>query len=117
MDLKKYQEWTLSTAVYPDAGKNTFNETLYLVLGLSSEAGEVAGKIKKIIRGDNVDPESYISELSDVLWYLTRCCSGVGITLEELAAYNYTKLEARKAEGTIKGEDQSDGSRIITPNT
>ena len=86
MDLKKYQEWTLTTAVYPDAGKNTFNETLYLVLGLSSEAGEVAGKIKKIIRGDNVDPESYVSELSDVHKYLTRSCRGVSISLCDPAA-------------------------------
>ena len=58
-----------------------------------------------------------MSELSDVLWYLARCTDAVGITMEELADYNFNKLEARKKEGTIQGEDQSDGSRIITTNT
>ena len=117
MNINDYQKWTLTTAVYPEAGLKSFNETLYLVLGLASEAGEVAGKLKKIVRGDNIDPESYVSELSDVLWYLARCCDGVGITLEQLAQYNYEKLEARKEKGTIQGEDQKDGSRIITSNT
>ena len=117
MDLKKYQDWTLSVAVYPDAGLKTFNETLYLVLGLSSEAGEVAGKLKKIVRGDQIDPESYVSELSDVLWYLSRAASAVGLSLEDLADYNYSKLESRKTAGTIQGEDQKDGSRITTNHT
>ena len=117
MNLLDYQKWTLTTAIYPDAGKKTFNETLYLVLGLSSEAGEVAGKLKKIVRGDKIDPETYVSELSDVLWYLTRAVDAVGITLEDLADLNYAKLETRKKEGTIQGEDQKDGSRIITSNT
>ena len=87
------------------------------MLGLSSEAGEVAGKLKKIVRGDKIDPETYVSELSDVLWYLARATDAVGITMEELADYNFNKLESRKKEGTIQGEDQSDGSRIITANT
>ena len=116
MNILDYQKWTITTAIYPDAGKNTFNETLYLVLGLASEAGEVAGKLKKIVRGDKIDPESYVSELSDVLWYLTRAVDALGITLEDLAAYNYNKLEARKKEGTIQGEDTSEG-RIITSNS
>ena len=117
MDLNDYNQWTNSTAIYPDAGKKTFNETLYLVLGLASEAGEVAGKLKKIVRGDKIDPETYVSELSDVLWYLSRAASAVGLSLEDLADYNYSKLESRKTAGTIQGEDQKDGSRITTNNT
>ena len=117
MNLNDYNKWTDSTAIYPDAGKKTFNETLYLVLGLSSEAGEVAGKLKKIVRGDTIDPETYVSELSDVLWYLSRAASAVGLSLEDLADYNYSKLESRKTAGTIQGEDQKDGSRITTNHT
>lgn len=117
MDIKEYQIWTNTTAIYPGHGERGFNEALYLTLGLSSESGEVAGKVKKIIRGDTVDPESLVSEMSDVLWYLTRMCDNLGFNLEDLADYSYKKLESRKTAGTIQGEDQKDGSRIITNNT
>lgn len=104
MNINEYQKWTLSTAIYPQAGEHTFQEVNYLTLGLSSEAGEVAGKLKKIIRGDNVPPEAFISEVSDVLWYLARICDNIGITLEELALFSYNKLEERKKTNTIKGD-------------
>jgi hypothetical protein len=74
----------------------------------------VAGKLKKIIRGDEVRPEAFLSEVSDVLWYLTRICDNLGITLEQLADYNHAKLEARKATNTIKGDGDTVESRIIT---
>lgn len=117
MDLNSYQQWTRTTAVYPGANEHGFEEVNYLTLGLVSESGEVAGKLKKIIRGDNVHPESFLSELSDVLWYLTRICDNVGINLEQLADYNHAKLEARKATNTIKGSGESVESRVITNNT
>lgn len=103
MDLKQYQEFTLTTAVYPGAGEHGFQEVVYLTLGMASEAGEVAGKLKKIIRGDDMDPEAFVSECSDVLWYLTRLCDNMGITLEQLAEYNYVKLSKRKEANTIQG--------------
>ena len=114
MDIKKYQEWTLSTAVYPGAGQHNFQEIVYLTLGLASEAGELAGKLKKIVRGDNINPEDFVAEAGDVLWYLARICDNINIDLEQLAEYNCKKLSARKEAGTIQGEDQDDGSRIIT---
>lgn len=114
MNVIDYQNWTISTSVYPGAGEHGFNEALYLTLGLSSESGEVAGKVKKIIRGDTVDPESLVSEMSDVLWYLTRMCDNLGFNLEDLADYSYKKLESRKATNTIKGSGDTNESRIIT---
>jgi len=117
MDVKQYQEWTRTTAIYPGAGEHGFNEALYLTLGLTSESGEVAGKVKKIIRGDQVDPESLVSEMSDVLWYLARLCDNLGFTVEDLADYNYQKLEKRKEMGVIKGDGDTNESRIITDNT
>ena len=103
MQIKQYQDWTINTAVYPGAGSGNFQEILYLVLGLASESGEVAGKLKKIVRGDEVQPEAFISELSDVLWYLARICSHAGITLEDLADYNFAKLTKRLETNTVKG--------------
>jgi NTP pyrophosphatase (non-canonical NTP hydrolase) len=117
MQINDYQTWTITTAVYPGAGEHSLPEGMYLTLGLASEAGEVAGKLKKFIRGDKPDPEGFLSELSDVLWYLARLCDNIGITMEDLADYNYKKLEQRKATNTIKGNGESVESRIITDNT
>lgn len=86
---------------------------VYLTLGLSNEAGEFAGRIKKVIRGDNVDPETVLSEAGDVLWYLTRICDNLGIALEDVAEYNYQKLMKRQKEGSIQGDDVGE-TRIIT---
>lgn len=104
MNLKEYLEFTNTTAIYPDAGKKTFTEGIYLTLGLASEAGEVAGKLKKVIRGDTSNPEAFIHELGDVLWYLVRLCDHFDITLEDLAEINANKLAERKAKSTIKGD-------------
>lgn len=121
MNIVEYQKKTIDFAVYPGAGEHSFQECLYLTLGLTSEAGEVAGKIKKIIRGDSKqDAEGYLSELSDVLWYLTRLCDNIGITLEDLAEYNIKKLQARLDTDTIKGSGdnrEKNGNKIITPNS
>lgn len=116
MQIKQYQDWTINTAVYPGAGSGNFGEALYLVLGLASEAGEVAGKLKKIVRGDEVTPEAFVSELSDVLWYLARICSHAGITLEDLAEFNYAKLTKRQETDTIQGDGDTRENLIITNN-
>jgi len=81
---------------------------IYHVLGLTNEAGEVAGKVKKNIRDkgnvwDQVDRDALAQELGDVLWYLSRVASAVGYTLEEIAQMNLDKLASRKERGVIGG--------------
>jgi NTP pyrophosphatase (non-canonical NTP hydrolase) len=112
MQINDYQQWTLTTSVYPGAGEHNLPEGIYLTLGLASESGEVAGKLKKFLRGDKPDPEGFLSELGDVLWYLARLCDNIGITVEELADYNYKKLEERKAKNIIKGDGDTNEQRI-----
>lgn len=104
MTLEKYTEFTRTTAQYPEAGTHSFAEINYLVLGLASEAGEVAGKLKKIIRGDRVKPEAFVSEVGDVLWYLVRICDNLNITVDQLADLNAEKLSQRLKDNTIKGD-------------
>ena len=104
MNLNDYLAFTRTTAIYPGAGEKGFNEVLYLTLGLVSESGEVAGKLKKIIRGDPVPPEAFLSEVGDVLWYLVRLCDNLGITVEQLADHNAAKLTKRKETNTIQGD-------------
>ena len=87
----------------------TDHPIVYPTLGLTNEAGEVAGKVKKIFRdkggaiGD-ADRDALRGELGDVLWYLTQICTDLGITLQEVADENLRKLAARSARGTLPGE-------------
>ena len=54
---------------------NCFNED-YLVLGLLSEIGELAGKYKRVIRDKlPATKENIIPEAGDVLWYTVELCN------------------------------------------
>ena len=103
MNANEYQKHTINTAVYPGAGTGDNRELVYLGLGLTSEAGEVAGKIKKLVRDGQFEPMQIAHELGDVLWYVARLGSSLGYDLETLMKWNYKKLNARKENGTIRG--------------
>lgn len=101
--------------MYQSQSRRTWNEIecpgtiVYPTLGLTNEAGEVAGKIKKIYRdkggciGDT-DRHALKDELGDALWYLTQICTELGLTLEEVAEANITKLASRLERGKIGGD-------------
>lgn len=103
MDLKEYQSKARVTAIYPES-----YTLLYPVLGLCGEAGEVAEKVKKLIRdSENVMSEDtrqlLIKELGDVLWYLASCAHDLGTDLEEVAQINLAKLAARQSKNLLQG--------------
>ena len=90
----------------------TNHPIVYPTLGLANEAGEVAGKVKKIFRDkggfiSDADREALKQELGDVLWYLTQICTELGLTLEEVAEANLVKLASRQARGQIRGDGDS----------
>jgi len=104
MDINEYQQMARRTAIYPNAGQNM----TYPTLGLAGEAGEVAEKVKKVIRDkDGVlddDARAAISkELGDVLWYVAQIASELGLDLSNVAQGNLDKLADRAKRGTIKG--------------
>ena len=104
MDFNSYQKKARLTAQYPDLGSNN----IYPTLGLVGEAGEVAEKVKKVIRDKKgvFDEESKIGikkELGDVLWYLSNLCSEFNFSFEEVALLNLEKLKLRAAKGNISG--------------
>ena len=88
---------------------HTDHPIVYPTLGLANEAGEVAGKIKKIFRdkggviGD-AERDALKGELGDVLWYLAQICTELGLSLDEVAAANLEKLASRQERGTIQGD-------------
>jgi NTP pyrophosphatase (non-canonical NTP hydrolase) len=104
MTLEEYQKKSRETAVYPGAGNNF----IYPTLGLAGEAGEVAEKIKKVLRDDNnlvsaEKKEELKKELGDVLWYLAQISTELGLSLEEVAAFNIEKLQSRKQRNVLGG--------------
>lgn len=81
---------------------------VYTALGLNGEAGEVADKVKKLIRDKNgerniTDDHDIVLELGDVLWYVAMMAKCLGYELEEVAKLNYDKLKSRQRRNKIKG--------------
>ena len=104
MNFKTYQKKARLTAQYPNLGSNN----IYPTLGLVGEAGEVAEKVKKVIRDKKgiFDEESknvIKKELGDVLWYLSNLCDEFNFSFEEVAIQNLEKLNLRASKGKISG--------------
>lgn len=112
MEIKKYQTIIRETAIYP----NQIGLAI-CALGLTGEAGEVADKIKKLYRDDELhtlvtDRElvlidlhrtSIAKELGDVLWYVTAIANEIDMTLEEIMEMNYNKHIKRRETNTLHG--------------
>jgi len=102
-DLDMYQQVAKTTAIYPRE-----QAIIYPTLGLTGEAGEVANKVKKIIRdGSNSKDEKLVSEIKaeigDCLWYIAVLADDFNIKLSDIASANIEKLANRQKNGTIHG--------------
>jgi NTP pyrophosphatase (non-canonical NTP hydrolase) len=93
-----YENLASQTAIFP---KEKALE--YLALGLTSEAGEVAGKVKKLIRDGKGDKKAIASEIGDVLWYCAMLAKETDVPLNEIMKENLRKLHSRKERGTLSG--------------
>ena len=102
-------------AEYQALSRRTWHEIkvdhpiVYPTLGLTNEAGELAGKIKKIFRDKGgvigaEDREALKQELGDVLWYLTQIATELDLSMAEVAEANLTKLLSRLERGKIQGD-------------
>ncbi len=105
MTFAEYQQASRTTALYPDPGKNF----IYPTLGLVGEAGEIAEKIKKVIRDkqgrlDDATRVELQKELGDVLWYLSQLSTELGLNLEEVAKKNIAKLKSRQDRNQLHGD-------------
>ena len=105
MNFNDYQQKSRATAQYPAIG----HAVIYPALGLVNEAGEVAGKIKKIFRDKQgaigeAEREALKAELGDVLWYIAQVATELDLPLDEIAEANITKLLDRQARGKIQGD-------------
>lgn len=117
LTFEAYQVKSSETAVYPGVDSEPEEmvqipartlAVVYTVLGLVGEAGEIANKVKKILRdGDMVmtdeNADDLAKEAGDVAWYLANFSSEIGKGLEDIAAANLAKLADRKARGVLQG--------------
>lgn len=107
MNFNEYQRRAADTAIYPHAGQKDIVALSYLGLGLG-EAGEVQGKIKKILRDSNGVIKDHhriqiAKELGDLQWYVSQIASEIGISLDVIAIQNLSKLADRKDRGVLEG--------------
>ncbi len=106
MTFEEYQEQALTTVL---STGDDFKDLLHWVLGLTGEAGEVAEKLKKIIRDKNSlvseeDKVELAKELGDVLWYIAVFAHDLGVPLDQIAQQNLDKLKSRQARGVLGGQ-------------
>lgn len=103
MEISQYQREAVKTAIY-GAGQTI----IYPALGLGNEAGEVLGKIKKVLRDNNgdfgLDQRLVIGdEIGDTLWYIAALCRDLNLSLDNIAEKNLAKLKDRQERGVIQG--------------
>ena len=107
MDMSFYQAEVAETAIYPDSGTGSMLALAYVGLGLG-EAGEVQGKIKKVLRdqGGVIDDGvrvAIMKELGDLMWYVARAASELSLDLDAVAYQNLEKLADRRERGVLQG--------------
>jgi len=104
---EEYQKRTKDFAIYSTEEGDAM---VYLILGLASEAGEVAGKLAKLVRGDYAGTdmtawqEGVDKEMGDCLWMISQYCNETGTSIGALMEMNIGKLENRKSRGRLQGE-------------
>jgi len=105
MTLDEYQKEALVTAVFSD---DEFKDLAHWVFGITGESGEIAEKIKKIVRDKNgkVGPEDrdeIVKEIGDVMWYLAVLAEHLDIKFDEVGKRNIAKLRSRQLRNKIQG--------------
>ena len=112
MDMNEYQKRAKKTAKYGEYRLNKeeswsskiHGNLVYPTWGLSSEVGELLGKLKKNIRDDTeIDHDALKGELGDILWYVAEIASVLDLSLDDVAQANVDKLESRVKRDKISG--------------
>lgn len=120
LNLEEYARMTQKAAIYRDEVDDLVAEAsdesiakmlkiFYATTGLAGEAGEIANKVKKILRDNRgvVSEDTrtkLLGELGDVAWYLVALTEELGFTIEEVLAFNYEQIRSRQARGTLTGD-------------
>ena len=104
MNLEEYKKEVLIEL--PDSVLK--QKLLYATIGLTAEAGEVAGKVQKMIRDNNSEMTQEIQqqlkkEMGDVMWFLGLLSDAIDVDLNEVVQENIIKIKNRVKNNTIGG--------------
>ena len=102
MELNEYQTLAMRTESNQSYDPNVrlTQRLTNALMGLNGEAGEAIEILKKcLFQGHDMDISKLVEELGDCLWYIAEGADALGLTLEEVAAFNIDKLMKRFPEG------------------
>tara|TARA_B100000519_G_scaffold27923_1_gene19656 strand:+ start:146 stop:550 length:405 start_codon:yes stop_codon:yes gene_type:complete len=119
IDFKKYESFV--DAVTSDASKDFVNLADRMVeldgeganierlltagVGINAEGGEFLEIVKKMIfQGkpwNDANKHHLVTELGDLMWYITQACMALEISMEDVVATNVKKLEKRYPGGSF----------------
>ena len=97
MTPTEYQKLAMRTCSIPYTDRGAM--LTHAVLGLASEAGEVAGIFQKTYQGHEADTEHIKKELGDCLWMIAEACEALEFDLGDVMMTNIEKLKDRYPEG------------------
>ena len=117
IDFKKYESFV--DAVTSDASKDFVNLADRMVeldreganierlltagVGINAEGGEFLEIVKKMIfQGkpwNDANKHHLVTELGDLMWYITQACMALEVSMEDVVATNVKKLEKRYPGG------------------
>lgn len=104
MEFNQYQQKAAETAIYDEKFK-----VIYPAMLLAEEAGEVSGKISKMLRDNNGEMtveirEALKKELGDCLWAISALATDLNLNLGTIAGANIAKLTDRAERKVLQGE-------------
>ena len=119
IDFKKYESFV--DAVTSDASKDFVNLADRMVeldreganierlltagVGINAEGGEFLEIVKKMIfQGkpwNDANKHHLVTELGDLMWYITQACMALEISMEDVVSTNGKKLEKRYPGGSF----------------
>ena len=92
---------------------------LHMVIGVSTEAGELLDAFKKhTIYQKPLDVENVKEELGDLLFYMSNLMQSVGLSFKDVLQHNIDKLSVRYASGKYSDEQaQQRADKLLTGET
>ena len=108
MEPNQYQELCRKTAKKFDDKEK---EIMTLGLGISGEAGDVAGCIKKTLSHKDNQESGIKENLGDTMWYIAMICDFFQWDMEDIMKENIEKLKKRHPKGFSEENARRDKRR------
>ena len=98
LTLAEFQRRSLRTDHFPEPENDGGDPLLGPLLGLAGEVGTLLAGYKKWLRDGaayELFKDNVTEELGDIMWYLANAAEKAGLSLDEVAQHNLTKISDR----------------------